>query len=393
MKKAHATLGASSSHRWFECPGSIQASEGIPNIESEYAREGSAAHSVAEVCLNGGHDAEEMIDRPIKDFPDIECTDEMAEAVQLYLDTVRLDMKIYADAELDVEMKFDLSHIYPNCFGTNDALIYSPSARKLTVYDYKHGRGVAVEAKNNSQMLYYATGALTGKHNRGIEVIELVIVQPRCAHEDGPVRRWTLGPVELLEFIADLQTAAKRTEDPNPVFKAGDHCQFCPAAPTCKTLREKAMEIAQADFATGTGEVLVREPVTFKPEELAKMLREVDVLENWVKSLRAYCHMEAMNGRTIPGFKLVDRQARRKWKNEDTVGTAMKKLGLDGLMFNMKLKSPAQMEKLLKEKKFDNKVIGGIVAPLCEAISSGTNLVSVDNKKAATRPLAETEFL
>src|SRR3546814_18193298 len=49
---AHAVLGASSSHRWFHCPGSIRASEGMPNTSSVFAREGTAAHALAEPCLS-----------------------------------------------------------------------------------------------------------------------------------------------------------------------------------------------------------------------------------------------------------------------------------------------------------------------------------------------------
>jgi hypothetical protein len=393
MTKKHATLSASSSDRWMNCPGSIKLSEGIPNTTSVYAQEGSAAHSVAEACLNSGCDAEDMIDRPIKDYPDIECTEEMAEAVQLYLDTVRFDLGQYPHAELEVEMKFDLSHIYPDCFGTNDALIYDPDTKKLIVYDYKHGRGVAVDAKDNKQLMYYATGALTGKHNRGIEIIELVIVQPRCGHEDGPVRRAVLSPLELMDYVADLAEAAERTQVADPVFLAGDWCQFCPAAAICPTLRDKAMEVAKADFAS-SGEVVVSQPSTFTPEQLAVMLANVDVIDNWVKSLRAYCHSEAENGRMIPGYKLVPKQARRKWIDENNVSRTISEAGVaDTDIYSKKVKSPAQMEKVLKEYDFAKAEITQILDPLYEAVSSGTNLVSVNSKRASIKIKAEEEFL
>ena len=390
MTKKHATLSASSSDRWMNCPGSIKLSEGIPNTTSIYAEEGSAAHAVAETCLNYGKDAEDMIDRTIEGYPNIECTEEMAEAVQVYLDTVRADLGMYTDADLEVESKFDISHIYPDCFGTNDALIYSPSAKKLIVYDYKHGRGVAVDAKENSQLMYYAVGALTGKHNRGIETIELVIVQPRCGHEDGPVRRWTLSPLELMDFIADLVAAAEKTKAVDPIFVAGDWCQFCPAAPICPTLKNKAAEIAKADFAT-TGEVIVSEPSTFTPEQLAVMLGNVDIIDNWVKSLRAYCHAEAEAGRMIPGYKLVDKIARRKWIDENRVIKLLTEGDVpDTDIYNKKVKSPAQLEKILKKGRPDAL---SVISNEWEAISSGTNLVSVNSKRASIKPKAEEEFL
>ena len=40
--KPHAILGASSSHRWLACPGSIRLSAGMPGTSSVYADEGTA---------------------------------------------------------------------------------------------------------------------------------------------------------------------------------------------------------------------------------------------------------------------------------------------------------------------------------------------------------------
>ena len=50
----HSRFGASAAHRWMRCPGSIQASEGLPNVSSEFAAEGTLLHGVAEDILRGG---------------------------------------------------------------------------------------------------------------------------------------------------------------------------------------------------------------------------------------------------------------------------------------------------------------------------------------------------
>ena len=249
---AHSKLGASSAYRWFACPGSVKACADAPDNESVYAAEGTAAHELAAACLEKTpfKAPEDFLGKAFNGF---EVTEEMAEAVEVYR-TAILDEYEMGD-ELMVEQRFDLSHVYPGCFGTNDALLYRESEGLLIVYDYKHGRGVPVEVEGNKQLLYYALGACTGKHNRRVEQVELVIVQPRCPHPNGPVRRWRFDAVDLLDFEAELRAAARRTEDSDERH-AGSHCKFCPAAPTCEALRNHALEAAKAEF-TDAGDVVL----------------------------------------------------------------------------------------------------------------------------------------
>ena len=44
----HALLSASSSHRWLNCPPSARLCEGYEDKGSEYAQEGTDAHSLCE---------------------------------------------------------------------------------------------------------------------------------------------------------------------------------------------------------------------------------------------------------------------------------------------------------------------------------------------------------
>ena len=48
-EREHALLSASSAHRWLECPASAVAAEAYPNEGTEFTREGTLAHEVAEV--------------------------------------------------------------------------------------------------------------------------------------------------------------------------------------------------------------------------------------------------------------------------------------------------------------------------------------------------------
>lgn len=406
--RAHAILGASSSHRWIECPGSIGLSEGVENEQTEFAREGSAAHEVAERCLIEGVDAEvfegELIEGydATEEFDAIYVDDNMAVAVQQYLDTVRQDFTLAIDdwdlsggdpdgePEMLVEERFDLSHVYDGMFGTNDSLVFMPARKHLIVYDYKHGQGISVEVERNPQLMYYALGALTGKYNnRDIETVELVIVQPRCMHRDGPVRRWTTTAEDLHEFRSELIAAAKATEAKNATFKAGDWCKFCPAAAVgrCDYLTDFVVAMTMADF-TVKGEILMPAFETLSPKKKAQILTNAKVIDTWLKGIKKAAHSDALAGKSIPGYRLVQSKPRRHWKNDVRTVDELQDMGMTAkqIYAPRKIKTPAQMETLFKGKKKK------LIAHLWENRSSGISLVQSNDPRPDLKPSAEDEF-
>ena len=49
MPNEHATLSPSAAERWLVCPASIRMEATVPpEVESEYAREGTIAHALAD---------------------------------------------------------------------------------------------------------------------------------------------------------------------------------------------------------------------------------------------------------------------------------------------------------------------------------------------------------
>src|SRR3546814_20659010 len=55
--------------------------------------------------------------------------------------------------------------------------------------------------------------------------------------------------MELLDWAVELVDAAKRTARPDAPLNPGEWCKFCPAAPTCPAFRQKALDVATAEFA------------------------------------------------------------------------------------------------------------------------------------------------
>jgi len=368
----HSPIGASSMHRWAECPGSIKLSEGIPSITSPYAEEGTKAHDVAAQWLRGNGKAPECDD------------DEMVEHVKVYVDHVYSHLT--ADAILFVEHGFDLSDVYPGAYGTNDAAVYVPSQKLLYVDDLKYGAGKYVKAQNNPQLKYYALGAMLElqKHGHAIDTIVMSIVQPRCLTSEGAIRSHSIDAMDLLEFAGDLVVYARRTAEKDAPLKAGDHCQFCPAMHICPEIHKVKQMVAKSEFAEA-----VPAEGTVPQDTLVQALQAVPLLKALIERIDAYAYAEARAGRAPAGYKLVEKRPTRKWRNDETVALELGKLGLtsDDLFEPRKLKSPAQMEKIptLKNNK-------ELLEPMIVKESSGLVLVPNEDKRQAWKAEAKDEF-
>jgi len=357
-------------YRWSQCPGSIRLSEGVKKTSSKYAEEGTEAHAVAEKWLTTGGCPNDV-------------DEEMREHVRVYVEAVREEAEL-AD-ELLIEHGFDLKDVYPGAWGTADAVVYFANHKLLKVYDLKYGAGIPVEVKDNPQLMYYGLGALMSTGYPCSEV-ELVIVQPRCPHPDGPVRRWRIPAVDLMDFAADLVNFAKATEDPNAALQPGDWCRFCPAAPQCPAMHAKALEVAKQEFSPA---------FSYDPAKLAETLTWLPILEAWIKNVREFAYGEAEHGRCPPGWKLVEKRATRKWAVPDA--EVIQRLKHDSPLLmdqyvEQKIKSPAQVETLLKAEKLKKAEIDEILAEIVKAESSGATLAPEADKRPALRKDPASEF-
>lgn len=222
LKPTHSPIGASSMSRWSACPASISLSKGIESPPGTAAMEGTAAHELVGLAL----------ERALSEnVPTLTILQKTIEAVNKYAEYV--ESLIKGVNPYHIEHSFDMSAIYPNLYGTADAVVYDKESKTLHVIDYKHGEGLVVEVENNLQLQYYALGALTTL-NYPCSYVTMSIVQPRAYHPAGHIRSWTVPALHFLEFEETLVKAAKRTEEKNPELKAGPHCMFCPAKPFCK---------------------------------------------------------------------------------------------------------------------------------------------------------------
>lgn len=407
-QRAHAKLAPSSAHRWMHCPGSIRLSEGIPDTTSSFAAEGTAAHELCAKCLATGASPYDYLgawvdvsEGKIVDTPEdtddeyrfFVIDEEMVDAVEMYADHVRgLGEAAPKGATLfiDVEQRLDMTHLHPGIFGTGDATVFVDG--HLHVCDFKYGKGVAVDADDNPQLLLYAAGAARRYHNQKIERLTMHIVQPRAPHRLGPIRQYEIDLLDLFEFEDRLAAAAAETDKPDAPTAAGDWCRFCKAQPICPTVRSARLSAAADEFGEIGELVVLTAPEKLSDEKLASVLKEADAIGTWVKAVQEHAHAQACAGRMPTGFKLVAKRAVRKWVNEDAAKAHLYDLGAtnDDILTEPKLKSPAQLEKVFpgKNKKEREAAMGDLV----KKESSGTNLVPSEDPRPAVVTDAASEF-
>lgn len=399
----HAELGASGAHRWMKCAGSINASRGVPDVRTEYAEEGIAAHALAERCLTKGVDADAfigvMLEIPVEtdvtgygdykaDVLKWTVDEDMAEDVQVYVDFVR---SMFKGADVTyVEKQFDLSPLNPPgpMFGTSDAVAWFEEESLLDIADLKYGYMV-VDVDENEQLLMYLLGAVVALHVKP-KRLRMTIVQPRAGHPDGIIRRTEVTWEGLVAFKKELFARARATLDPAAPRVIGEHCKFCRALPRCPEQHENALTVAQDEFQA------IPEPDQLTEEQLLFVLEKASLVEAWFNSIRSYVRARIESGEEMTGWKLVDKRATRKWVNEDQAVEWATEKGVSE-PYQKQVKTPAQMEAELKKllprgkKKTAKEMLEN--SGLVEAKSSGFNLVPAsDPRPPAQITAAEDEF-
>lgn len=341
----HALLSASSSHRWLNCPPSARLCEDYEDKGSEYAQEGTDAHSLCEhkLKLALGMDTTDPTEN--LSFYNEEMEQCACDYASYVLELVEEAKKICKDPVVLIEQRLDFSRFVAEGFGTGDCVIIADGT--LYIVDYKHGKGVEVSAVENPQMMLYALGALElfdGIYD--IDTVRMTIFQPRREN----VSVYVMSKDDLLQWAYnDLMAKAKLAYDGGGEFACGDWCRFCKAKAACRKRAEYNLELAKYDFAM---------PDTLEDAEIAAILEKADELAAWAADVKEFALQQALNGVRYAGFKVVEGRSNRKYTDEDAVADTVKKAGYDP--YEPKLLGITAMEKLLGKKQFA-KLLSGLV--------------------------------
>jgi hypothetical protein len=359
-------VGGSTAKRVIACPGSVALVDKMPpQPSSSYANEGTLLHDVIADVLNGkrapaGHLG--RVHAGITLTQDL-IDDKLGPALNA-LDEIDPDGRM----EYAVESRVGFGDYLPDVFGSTDLL--GRIDNRAVVLDWKFGSGVAVEAEENAQLMFYAAAAMRTEATlwafEGVTEVELIIVQPPS------VKRWVTTVERIKAFEQELAGAVKIAMKPGAPLAAGDHCKWCSAKPVCPLL-------------TGAVDRLMKTKLDAIPaDQIAHYLDQVPLVEEFIKGLQALAQQMLEEGAPVGDWKLVPKRATRQWTNETDAYRMLQKHFDVEETFTSKIISPTVAEKMLKKLKIE------LPADLVVAVSSGNTLAPGNDPRPAVLQIGHT---
>lgn len=354
----HAKLSASGAHRWMACTPSANLEEQFPDKSSEYAEEGTLAHSLAELILrynNNEISKKTYSTRLNKLKKDPLYSQEMQEYVEDYAlqvwEQINEVKAACRDAQALFEQRLDFSEYVPGGFGTGDVVVIADDM--LQIIDLKYGKGVGVSAIGNPQLRLYGLGAwLEHSMLYDIRRIRMTIIQPRLEN----VSTEELSIKELLDWAeTEVKPRARLAMEGEGEFCVGDHCRFCKAFATCRAQKDHQMELAKYEFADS--ELL-------DDSEIGEVLSRVEALVKWAEAVKDYAFDQALNhGAHYDGWKLVEGRSNRRYIDDTRVAEVLQKAGYHEIYKPKELQGITAMEKLIGKKQFADLLDGLVEKP------------------------------
>jgi hypothetical protein len=335
------------------CPGSIplvqQAAELPP---SDAANRGNCLHDAIEYLMLSGPypKACEMLGFTAHGYTidEVDC-----DQIEWALDKWNEVADEYGIEDFDCEQLVDFPRI-DGAFGTIDVLANGPEYNMLI--DWKFG-SLPVDPRT-PQLLYYATAASATPKVADLfdftKPTVLVVIQPGLER----VTKYEVENNDLVHFAVNLQNKVKEGLSGNGQVKMGPHCRWCPAKIDCPEQQST-----------------VRFPKPYAGEDLAELLNLAERAADWAKTVQERALHDAEHGQHIPGWKLVNKRARRQWKDGAINVLKGNKYRVRDICEPQRLKSPAQLEKL-----------GIDVSSLTTRTPSGVTLVRDSDERPATLP-------
>ncbi len=358
-------VGGSTAKRVINCPGSVKLCQQVPpKPSSSYADTGTLLHNaIAEIL---GADAK--VDTVIgAEYNGITLTQELYE--DKLVPAVRALHEVDPDEQMEyaVEQSVGFGDLLPGVFGSCDLI--GRIGDRAVILDWKFGDGVAVEADENPQLMFYAAAAMRTPSLAwvfdGAKEVECIIVQPPS------IKRWVTSFDRLRMFERELVFAVKQSEKPDAALHAGEHCRWCAAKPICPQMT------GAADRA------LAKQVKELNTQELGLALTKAEMLEEWIKDLRALAIQVLEKNGEVPGYKLVQKRGTRQWIDEQKATEALLASLPESEVIERSLVSPAQAEKKLKKLKL------ALPDGLTTSVSSGTTLASVDDPRPAVLQIGQ----
>lgn len=359
MPTIHLPYGGSTADRDINCPGNkIKCADIPPRPAGEAALDGSMKHEIMEICTSRMVKPETLLGHEYKEGGFTHVFDE--EAFEQVERALAAQEDLFDDLEIDEFLVEPfVQYVVGKSGGSIDLLGLSDDRKTILVLDHKFGQ-VVVSPKESAQHGVYALASrvdpTTADMWKEVEHIVFAINQPRSR---GCMATWETDLDWLNQFEETYKAAIEATH-----IHPGAHCKWCPAAAICE---EKRLNVMGSNLL-GTG-------VKAELQAAADVVIEV---EDWVKAVKEELYMQINRGVAISGWKIINKRATRKWKDEGLLADALTNLVKKQDTYKQSLLTPPQMEKLLKSKKVDLDLTDFITAE-----SSGTTLAEANDPSDA----------
>jgi RecB family exonuclease len=323
------------------CTKSVEMEEGLPDKTSVYADEGTEAHDLLEKAILAKTKPSKLdAKHPAAQHADV-AYDYIAKRMG--------DPRYVVIAESKVSLTEDI-------YGTADIIVLDQKACNIEVIDYKHGMGKMVEPDCLQLMIYGAAAVqnFAWMMDSPVKTVTTTIVQPRKAHDEGPVRSvsYTIGAITdgAEQAIIKANEIKKGDTEFSPSESA---CQWCKAKADCPAFAEKALESIGAYFTpVGCLEVPTKDDaLVLSAEKKGAVLKARGLIKSFLAAIEDDVEQTILAGGSVPGFKLVAGRSNRAWAEDEEAIIEFCKKDLKmkvGEFTKQTLLGPAPIEKHIK---------------------------------------------
>ena len=239
---AHAACSPSSASMWLQCPASVTLTKDMTRPSSKFAKEGTAAHAVAEMTLKGDIF---LPDKITVEGDEYVVSPGMCRALNPYVSHVESLRALAKKHHFFLEHRIMVPQTYNMVWGTLDCGVY---ADRLYVADLKFGKGHVVEP-DAAQLKLYALGlahkVMAENPDTGVR---LTVCQPRVPSV-APLRSHDMTLGELWQWQDfEVTPALDKIASGDTTEVAGPHCRWCVRKTECQAFARKHQTYAAAVF-------------------------------------------------------------------------------------------------------------------------------------------------
>lgn len=407
MPDVHHIFAPSSAHRHLECVGYLIGPE-MKDSGGDAAMEGTVCHKLLEYSQYG-LDPASFLGQTITE--QYYSTGEPARVDEGMLSAVRFFNQIAS--ELMAELGIDPVNSAPERHlvhpdipeelsgGTSDFSAWSDDT--LLVIDLKYGREpVPATSPQLTEYLLLALAHVPAEKRVHIKRFVQVIVQPRISHGE-PVDRYEPSVQDVMAVWEKLWRATQLylahrhlPESPPELLVVGSHCRRCPRALHCSAITKEMSDAALLSVV----------PIDTQDEGFINKLvywsEKEEAIKSFLKAVQQMLASLAEQGYEIPGRKLVASFGHRDWspsmkEQGDTyiLRRLARKLGVKAEEARqISVKSPSQIEKLLREKGewTKNKEVQSAFQEMVHRPVRGMKLVELSAKGEVITSAMASEF-